>query len=372
MHKKVEVYEGIINSFINYQKYEYNTMDLENAFKIWRVQGILLAMFVGIFFLCYYFASTFIALVVGIILIFITESVNKFYTKLFSRFNLSKSMMKFVNVFVSLVTVGFFIYLMALSAGQIGNAFAGYNLENESPVQSILKERGYELFDKETVDEMLSEENFLMIQEQISVLLFAGVAEIGFFLLTASLVIPFMFYSYYSGNSLSNMFSGLFPKGSNKRLQKMGSEIGTQFKNYFNAKLMESLIIGLISSIGFFLVGIEGWLFLGILAGFLNIIPYLGPILGAVLPSIVALSHSMNAFVLVLVVVLIAQIVDNFYLIPFMISDKIQTDSLVSVLLILIGSSLFGIFGMIFIIPMYLITKIVMTQIQEELVKMYS
>ena len=97
--------------------------------------------------------------------------------------------------------------------------------------------------------------------------------------------------------------------------------IGHELEDFFSAKMIESAIVDLICCIGFYLGGLEGWLFLGVLAGFLNIIPYIGPLLGAIPPVIVGYIDSPMTALFAMITVIIAHVIDNLFLIPFMISE---------------------------------------------------
>ena len=73
----------------------------------------------------------------------------------------------------------------------------------------------------------------------------------------------------------------------------------------------------------------------------------------------------------VLITVIVAQIIDNLYLNPFMVSGKVKMDPLLSIILILVGAQLFGILGMVLAIPIYLVYKIVLRESYSELIKIY-
>ena len=73
-----------------------------------------------------------------------------------------------------------------------------------------------------------------------------------------------------------------------------------------------------------------------------------------------------------IITIIVAQLVDNFYLIPFMISGKVKMDSLLSIILVLVSAKLLGIVGMVFAIPIYIIYKVVLVEAYEELVEIYG
>ena len=121
-----------------------------------------------------------------------------------------------------------------------------------------------------------------------------------------------------------------------------------------------------------FIGGLKGWLVLGLLAGALNIVPYIGPVLGAIPPILIGIGDAPTTAVYAIITIVIAQLIDNLYIIPFMISGMVRTDALLGIILILVGAQLFGIFGMVFAIPMYRIYKIILRDTYQGLTKVYK
>jgi predicted PurR-regulated permease PerM len=73
-----------------------------------------------------------------------------------------------------------------------------------------------------------------------------------------------------------------------------------------------------------------------------------------------------------IITVIIAQLIDNLYLIPFMISEKVNINPLLSVVLTLAASKLLGPLGMVLAIPIYIIYKIIIKESYRELVNIYG
>ncbi len=150
-------------------------------------------------------------------------------------------------------------------------------------------------------------------------------------------------------------------------------DIASETHDYLEGKIIETTVVGAICCLGFFVAGVKGWLVLGLLAGFLNIVPYIGPLIGAIPPVLITLLVDKPiAAIYVIIAVIVAQLVDNLYLNPFMISGKVKIDPLLSIVVILIGAQLFGAIGMIFAIPIYLVYKIILKEAYRELTRIYG
>ena len=125
----------------------------------------------------------------------------------------------------------------------------------------------------------------------------------------------------------------------------------------------------ILSSIGLALLGIPFFYIVGIIAGLTNMIPYMGPLIGATVAIIVALmsNHPAGLVIILWIAILFAivQLIDNILITPIVVSNAVDLHPLVVMIVVLIGGSLLGVTGLIFAIPLTSIFKVVM----EELVK---
>ena len=177
---------------------------------------------------------------------------------------------------------------------------------------------------------------------------------------------------FKQGIIIEKRINALLPKKFQSGAKRASDEIKIQLRDFLTAKVTESVVIGGICCLGFFIAGLKGWLFLGLLAGMLNIIPFLGPLLGAIPPILIALVDDPIIALYVIITIVIAQLLDNLYLIPFMISGKVKLDALLGIVLILVGAQLAGPLGMILALPIYLVYKITMRETYIELSRIYK
>jgi len=221
--------------------------------------------------------------------------------------------------------------------------------------------------------ELINEERITKAELYVFEVIKGMFSEVTKFLFSAIIITPLVFYMYFRRRKAiqKEIFTHI-PKKMHTGFVRAAKHICSQLHDYLTAKVLESAVIAVICCTGFWLAGLKGWLILGVIAGFLNIIPYVGPIIG-VIPALLIglLDHPMIALY-VIITIIIAQLVDNLYLIPFMISSKVKIGALLTIVLILIGSKLLGPLGMIFAIPIYLVYKIVLRESYKELVKMYK
>ena len=130
--------------------------------------------------------------------------------------------------------------------------------------------------------------------------------------------------------------------------------VAHQLQEYIRGIMIQSGIMSVVTSIGFYAIGLESPFLLGIIAGILNLIPYVGPLLAMVLPTLLALGHLPFELWLVgaaISVILIAQIIDNVIVIPAVIANAVNLHPLVVIIGIIIFGNLFGFIGMVVAIP---------------------
>jgi predicted PurR-regulated permease PerM len=198
-------------------------------------------------------------------------------------------------------------------------------------------------------------------------------SQLGSFLINAILIIPLMFGIYFKKmDNLLKRLKKLIPHKYRTVTINAFKQIGSQLYTYVDAKAFQSLILGIICCVGFFVAGVPGWLMLGLFSGFFNIVPYIGPYIGAAPAILLGLMISPTAALIALITVIVAQLIDNFYLSTFFLSDKVNVDPLLTAVLILAGARLLGAMGMIFIIPLYLVYRIVLVQAYLALTKIYD
>ncbi|MEM1323028.1 MAG: AI-2E family transporter [Bacteroidota bacterium] len=137
---------------------------------------------------------------------------------------------------------------------------------------------------------------------------------------------------------------------------------------YFGGVLLQMTIITIFVSIGLSIFGVRNALLIGFFAAVINVIPYLGPIIGAAFGIFITISSNLDLefysqmmplLLKVLAVFAAMQMLDNFVLQPFIFSSSVLAHPLEIFIIILIGAKLDGIVGMILAIPAYTVLRVV-------------
>jgi len=131
------------------------------------------------------------------------------------------------------------------------------------------------------------------------------------------------------------------------------AEINILVGKYLRGLAADCFVIGILASFGLWLVGINYPIMLGILSGVANIVPYLGPIIGCTVSSLVALMQhrSFDPVLNVIVLYLAIKLLDDLVIQPLMIGKSVHLHPMLLVITLIVGEKLFGIMGMVLGVP---------------------
>ena len=130
--------------------------------------------------------------------------------------------------------------------------------------------------------------------------------------------------------------------------------VAHQLQEYIRGIMIQSGIMCVMTSIGFYIIGLDSPFLLGATAGVLNLIPYVGPLLATVLPILLAVSEVPMELWLVgaaISVILIAQLIDSTIVIPSVIANAVNLHPLIVIIGIIVFGNLFGFIGMVVATP---------------------
>lgn len=156
--------------------------------------------------------------------------------------------------------------------------------------------------------------------------------------------------------------------GSNYESHVRGlvTQIKTVIQRYLTGLVIEAVLMAIMNTTALLIIGIEYAFILGILAALLNVIPYIGGIIAVALPMIVALvtRPTLWSAFYVLVAYYFIQLIDNHYIVPYIVASKVKINALFSVIVVLAGNALWGIPGMFLAMPLLAIVKLVCDHIE--------
>ena len=179
--------------------------------------------------------------------------------------------------------------------------------------------------------------------------------------LTFAVIVPFVaFFFLKEGRSLTRCLIALVPNAYFELCLSLIYQANKQIGNYIRGQLLAVLVVSVLAMSGLSIIGVYYALPLGLLAGLANVIPFLGPLIGTVCASIVALATGGGLAMVakVIAMFLAIQLIDNVLIQPTMVAKSVELHPLVVLFVVMVGSQLLGIVGMLIAVPLTGIAKV--------------
>ncbi len=160
-----------------------------------------------------------------------------------------------------------------------------------------------------------------------------------------------VFYLLYDFRNIRQMLIRILPNPYRTIGEDIIGIVDRNFGNYIRGNIIRCTIVGLLTGFVLFAVGMPYSFLLGIIAGLLNIILYIGPYIAAVPALILSFSPHTPSPVIVILIYLIVQIIDGVLLSPLLLGQAVKLKPITVIISLLIGQQLAGILGMILSTP---------------------
>ena len=147
------------------------------------------------------------------------------------------------------------------------------------------------------------------------------------------------------------LLTALVPESKRQKARQTYLEIDRRLGSYTRLKFLMVFAVGLVLSAGFYLVGLPYWLLMGGFVSLLEIIPVIGPLVGAILVIAVGFSQSVHVAVLALVVLVVVREVQSYVVNPHVMGHSVGLSPLVTLVSVSVVGLLFGPFAVILAIP---------------------
>lgn len=337
--------------------------------------GILraLAIVLGISLLCYFLyliQSVLVYIAIAAVIALIARPLILFLRRKLKFPNtlaVITSMVIFVVLLLSLI--GMFIPLVV---EQGGNLSLLKTTDLESNITSIM-EQVNDYFESKNIDilsELKSADIFSglkSIPEVLNSIVGAmGSLSIGLF---SVLFISFFFMK--DSRIFKNSLLAIIPKGTENRFSHSLEKINDLLSRYFLGLMLQITILFVLYTIILLSFGISNAVVIAFLCALLNIIPYVGPLIGAFLMIILSMTSNLGqdfqteilpTTTYVMIFYIIAQLIDNFVSQPLIFSKTTKSHPLEIFLVIIIGGLLMGPLGMIIAVPTYTVLKVILKE----------
>ncbi|WP_074600926.1 AI-2E family transporter [Sediminibacillus halophilus] len=209
---------------------------------------------------------------------------------------------------------------------------------------------------------------FYRVEEFVGHLLTSVVeqaAKLMDIVILAAVIPVLVFYMLKDFDLIRKVVRGLTPEKYRDDGRKLCLEIDKSLGNYIRGQLLVCLFVSLTTYGFLWLIGMRYPLLLAVIMGVTNIIPYFGPILGAIPAVVIALTISYKMVIYVVIAVFIVQIIEGNLLSPFIVGKSINIHPILIIFALLAGGEVGGIIGMILAVPLLTILKVILFHIHR-------
>lgn len=186
-----------------------------------------------------------------------------------------------------------------------------------------------------------------------------GVLNIAIGIVT---VIVFMIYLLLDFKNVRLMFLNSFKEKKRREVSYTLGRVEMKLGSWLRGQVLLMIIVGLMTYIGLSLLGVKYALALAVLAGLLEIVPLIGPVVAAIPALFVAFSVSPTLGIGVLCLYIIVQQLENQLIVPKVMNRVVGLNPLLTIIVILIGTNIFGFIGALLAVP----TTIVILEISKD------
>ena len=189
----------------------------------------------------------------------------------------------------------------------------------------------------------------------------------GNFLAKAALIPIYIFFFTYYRHKFVEFVKHLTPSKKHEWVHDVMKSTSKVSQKYLVGLLIDVSILSILNSIGFLALGINHAILLGVIAGFLNIIPYIGVIIGSIFPIALALLTKDSIWIAVgaLGVCVVVQFLDNNFITPNVVGSSVSINPLATLIALVIGGMLWGVAGMMLFIPYLGMLKVVFDNVES-------
>lgn len=176
-------------------------------------------------------------------------------------------------------------------------------------------------------------------------------------------IYTFLFLLYRT--HFMQFLSKLVPDRHKPVLEDILVRIKISVQSYIVGLMIEMVVVSVLTSAGYMIIGLEYAILLGIITGLLNLIPYIGITIAGILAIVASLTTNTDFSIVIGVVTvnIIVQLIDNNLLVPMIVSSKVEINAFISIVGIIIGGALAGVSGMFLAIPFIAILKVIFDRI---------
>ena len=328
-------------------------VELKIAARLFILMSIIALLIIG--------KELFITLMIAIFFTFLLLPISQFLI----RYKIPKPIAIIISILIAIIFFGGLVWFFI---GQL-NSF-GEDLPHLK--EQVIVKGSRILYWFESITRISPEEQIEWMKSKLSASAGAGpeiiwgfFSSTGTFLAAFALIPIYIFFLTYFREKYEK-FIVLVNKEHHQEVLEIIKKISSVSRKYLKGVFLDVLILSILGSIGYLVLGIKHAILFGVLAAILNIIPYIGVMFGSLLPILMALitkddiGYAFGA----LGVALVVQFIDNNFISPYIVGSSVSLNPLTAIIVLIIGALIWGIPGMVLSIPLAGMMKVAFDNIE--------
>lgn len=184
---------------------------------------------------------------------------------------------------------------------------------------------------------------------------------LSFFVLIPLYVFLLLFYKPL----ILNFVFEVFEEDNEEQVAEILQETKGAVQSYIVGLMIETSIIAVLNSVALLILGVKYAILLGVIGAILNLVPYIGGVIAILLPVLISFitKDGLTTPLLIIGSYTVIQFLDNNVIVPRVVSSKVSVNALISILVVLLGGTLWGVSGMFLSIPFVAVLKIIFDRI---------
>jgi len=179
-------------------------------------------------------------------------------------------------------------------------------------------------------------------------------------IVVTAITVPFiLFYLLKDGKQLVPFITPVIPTKMRQPTIRVLEDINKQLSSYVRGQVTVAITVSIMFMVGFSIIGLDYSVTLGILAGVLNLIPYVGSALATIPAIVLALVNGPKMLIAVIIVFIIEQTIEGRVVSPLVLGSQLDIHPITIIFVLLSAGKLFGVLGVILGIPGYAALKVI-------------
>lgn len=264
---------------------------------------------------------------------------------------------------------GFLLYLFPLLAGQLNAIQQGVELERAAALVDELERWAVSHLAFLGVQELNLMETARAFAARHLANAVNYVPDV-FAVLGNMVIVPFIvFFLLKDGRAMKKGFVSIVPNRYFEFVLNVLHKMDVQLGNYLRGQVLDAIIVGLLSIVALWLIGVDYYILIGAVAGVTNLVPYVGPVVGATLAVFVSVftGGGLGQSVAIVLSFIGIQVLDNAAILPLVVARNVELHPLLILLVVIVGGKFFGVLGLLLAVPATAVAKVMLVETLQNL-----